>query len=250
MTCVDTSTEMPSTSLAQDVCAVTADVSREASNDITTVDTPDLMAFDEDSNNVASVSPVKDTDDSTVNGDIRPLPITNIVTTRRPPKPLHSVGLPARAVKTRMRDDSVRTDIVSSDVSVSPSKSLNGDTRQDDSKTEVNKDAFSFVEDLLSQAKPRLQSPSLTNMQTSHSLDLDTNLGQVTRKGQHVTRSKSDVHEEGRKQARHAAESQVHGGSGAPPKTRADKLKRSQMNAVDEGDGCVMDYDRSDSPTF
>ena len=239
-------TPLPSTSLKQDVCEVSADESEDDSNDAMALDTPDLIAFDEDSHTGVDKSP--DSDVNLVNGDIKP--VMNVVST---PKPAYSVGVPAHAIKTRPRDDTVRTNLVSSGMSVSPSTSPNGASTHDDSKTTLggNKDAFAFVEDLLSQAKPFHKSPPLTNMQVSHSLDLDTKLGQVARRGQHVTRSKSDVYEEGRKQrTRRTDESLVGGASGMCEVTRADRLKRSQMKAVDEGDTCLMRYDRSGSPTF
>ena len=239
-------TPEPSASLQQDVCEVSADESRDDSNDAMALDTPDLIAFDEDSR--AGVDKSPDSDVNLVNGDVKP--VVNIVST---PKPAYSVGVPAHAVKTRPRDDTVRTNLVSSGMSVSPSTSPNGASTHDDSRVTLggNKDAFAFVEDLLSRAKPVHKSPPLTNMQVTHSLDLDTKLGQVARRGQHVTRSKSDVYEEGRKQrTRRTDESLVGGASGVCAATRADRLKRSQMKAVDEGDTCVMHYDRSGSPTF
>ena len=242
VTPLDTSlTSVPSTSLQQDVCEVSADESGDDSNDAMALDTPDLIAFDEDSHAGVDTSP--DSDVILANGDVKP--VTNIVST---PKPAYSVGVPAHAVTTRPRDDTVRTNLVSSGMSVSTSTSPNGDSK---ATIGGNKDAFAFVEDLLSRAKPVHKSPPLTNMQVTHSLDLDTKLGQVARRGQHVTRSKSDVYEEGRKQrTRRTDESLAGGASGVCAATRADRLKRSQMKAVDEGDTCVMHYDRSGSPTF
>ena len=210
---------------------IITDVSSDDSNDVMATNVPDLIAFDNDTNNGAT-RPSGRVADMVIGGS-KPLPVASIVTT---PTPVYSAGLPTRAVT---KQDVAQTDLVSSDISVSPSASSNGDTtHDDDSPNKSNKDAFSFVEDLLSQAKPR-------KSQTSYSLDLDTKPGQVAGRCQRVTKSKSVVTEEVqgvRTRRNEDVEDE------ACDKTRAGKLRGKK--ALDDRDCGAMDYDLTDSPTF
>ena len=209
---------------------VITDVSSDDSNDVMAAAVPDLIAFDNDSNNYVTRS--LNINDMVIGGS-KPLPVASIVT---PPAPVYSMGLPTRAV-TKPHEDI--PDLVSSDISVSPSASSSGDTtHDDDSPNKSTKDAFAFVEDLLTQAKPR-------NSQTSLNLDLDTKPGFVTGRGRRATKSKSVVTGEVQRTGRNEEVE-----DGTRGKTRAGMMKGKQTKTVDDRDCGAMDYDLTDSPTF
>ena len=210
---------------------VITDVSSDDSNDVMAAAVPDLIAFDNDSNNYVTRS--LNINDMVIGGS-KPLPLASVVT---PPAPVYSVGLPTRAV-TKTHEDI--PDLVSSDISVSPSASSSGDTtHDDDSPNKSNKDAFAFVEDLLTQAKPHRKP------QTTPSLDLDTKSGQGTGRGRQATKSKSVVTGEVQRTGRNEEVE-----DGICGKTRAGKMKGKQTKTVDDRDCGAMDYDLTDSPTF